>query len=246
MTDTRQRAVDLVEAALAEQEYFSMDDLFDELETDVSELDFPDAWIMCERMSDELDFYRYDNAERRGSTDLGAHGMPEAMAAGFDERLRNLARNEVARHRKIPSERVKVFDPAVVLAPRREPLLPWNIHDPKQANVVRGLIAGVPQAIWIIRGRFSARDLLRDVYADSEHCGVGMSADCDGLAPPPTDSKHATWRQSVWGVFTVPVGEFLVYFTLCADCYNALFCADDSVTDFFTFDPKYDQPVSDE
>lgn len=239
MTDTRQRARELVEQALApEQEFFTMDDLLGELDMPV---DFePDARLRNERDSDDINFYGSLAASRKGIIDGRPQGLTEAMTADFDEPLRMLTRNEVTKHRFFGSENVRVIDPAFDLASKAELLPQWDIHDPNTANVQRGLVAGRPEELYVIRARFSARDLLRKVWSQYDittECGLRISVDCDRGATPPSDRERS---QRVWGVFTVPYGEYLVYFTTCANCYFSFWQMDGEFTNFDVIDPKFD------
>lgn len=235
MTDTRMQAIELVAGALAvEQDFFTMDDLLGGL--DVPDFE-ADARIRCERASDEINFYRYDSAERMGMIDGSPQGLPEAMTADFDAALRTLARTVVDQHRAIGSEAVTVLDLHQEYATKADTLPAWDISNPNTANVIRGLVAGIPQALYPLRGRFSPRDLLTMIWSQykiTTHCGMRIAVDCDTDATPPTERERS---QKVWGVFTVPMGEFLVYFTTCASCYFSFWHLDGEGTDFLIFDP---------
>lgn len=234
------RAIELVEDALAtEQDYFTMDDLLGDFDV----TDFADARIRCEQASDDINFYGYDSAERKGMTDGRPSGLPEAMTADFDQALRTLAGTVVDRHRAIGSEAVTVLDLHQKYATSADTLPLWDISNPMTANVVRGLVAGLPQVLYPLRGRFSPRDLLTMIWSQHDittHCGLRVSADCDIKAAPPSTADR---MQKVWGVFTVPMGEYLVYFTTCASCYHSLWHVDGEHTDFVTFDPASESPI---
>ncbi|GAY14179.1 hypothetical protein [Mycobacterium sp. shizuoka-1] len=237
MTETRQHAEDLVANALSQRD-ITMDDLLGELDMPI---DFePDARLRNERDSDDINFYGSLAASRKGIIDGRPQGLTEAMTADNDEPLRMLTRNEVTKHRFVGSENVNVRDPHQELASKAEVLPPWDIHDPDTANVQRGLVAGRPDEIYVIRGRFSARDLLGMVWSQrgiTTGCGLRISVDCDRDATPPNDRERS---QRVWGVFTVPHGEYLVYFTTCANCYLSLWHMDGEATNFDVIDPKFD------
>lgn len=243
MPDTRQRATELVANALApEEDYFTMDKIEDIL-MESPHIEF-DARIAAQRASDDINYYKVLDAERRGSIDLGPQGTPEAMTADFDPegKLRSLAHTVVARHRQAESDyQVTIYDQKTDTDNR--PLPPWYRHNPKSANVIRGLVAHVPDRLFVIRGRFTPLDLLTMVSTGSDEtggrqCSVNLSVECDPDAKPPRGSE---WWEKVYNVFTHPLGDYLIYFVACGACYYELFVKDGAYFD--TFDPKHDMPV---
>jgi len=234
------RAKELVVKALAtEQDFFDMDELLG----DTGMTDFEsDARINAERYCDAENFYNEYRDQRRGVINLAPQGLPEAMTIDFDDRLRTITRAVVARHRQVPSEDVEVIDLHQKYSTSLDMLPPWDIHDPKTANVMRGLIPGSPDRLYILRGRFQPHDLLAMVASQYEIetcCDFGYSDNCDPMASPPMDADR---NQRVWQAFPVPHGEFIVYFTMCAACYRD-FWHSGQHAGFDIFDPKFDKAV---
>lgn len=212
-----------------------MDDILGELE--VPDNFEPDPRIRNQRDSDTINFYGNLAAESRGVIDGRPQGLPEAMAIDFDEPLRELTRAEVAKHRAIGSENLTVFDLHQKYAGPSDLLPEWDIKDPQTANVQRGLLAGKPSELYVIRGRFSARDLLTMVWSQyriATQCGLRVSVDCDPSATPPSNRERS---QKVWGVFTVPHGDWLTYWTVCASCYFSFWHLGNEYTGFDTVGP---------
>ncbi len=233
MTDTRQRAIDLVEAALVpEQDHFSMDDIFDELEEDMSETIFePDARILAEKWSDYLNFYAVHDYELDGNTHYGPENLPEAMTADLDpaEKIRERSLAEMQSHREHESEdRVEYVD--LRRDSDRNPLPEWNRHDPNQQNVVRGLIAGRPGQLYVLRGEFTPLELRNYIYTGEiikVGCNVNMSRECEPK-PVPLRNYRATGKG---GIFTRSVGETIIYWVCCPPCYRELFEKDGAYFD---------------
>ncbi|MFA5709453.1 hypothetical protein [Mycolicibacterium sp.] len=243
--------MELVMSALApEMEFFTMDEMNSLGCELLGELDMPDfeadARIRNEHDSDRINYYGNLDAERRGVIDLGPQGLPEAMTVDNDRPLWTLARTQVDLHRAVGSEAVTVFDLHQDYATNADMLPPWDISDPNTASVQRGLIAGKPDELYVIRGRFTARDLLVTVWSQYRvrtQCGMRISVDCDLLAKPCRFDQGDYPSQKVYGVFTVPIGEYLVYFTTCASCYASFWHQDGEHTDFDVFDPAADSPI---
>ncbi|UCZ61456.1 hypothetical protein [Mycolicibacterium phocaicum] len=195
----------------------------------------PDARIRAERASDAINFYDAHAAYRDGIEPPRVQGMAYAMTADHDVRVRTLSQLVVDRHRHCPSERLWIEDDQK--ASDGTPLPPWNISDPSQGNVIRGLVASQPHTVHVLRGSYTPTELARRIW-DGEiqtHCNVNVCADCDITAAPPRG-----WTdRSVWGIFTDSIGEYLVYLTICGPCFFRLWPMDDGVS-FYTFDPKHE------
>lgn len=224
-------AAELVAYALRdEQDDFAMDELLGELQMP-DDLE-SDARIRNERDSDRINFYGSLDAQDRGVIDGRPEGLREAMTIDFDIPLRTLARAEVAKHRAVGSENLTVFDLHQKYSGPADLLPEWDINDPKTANVQRGLIAGRPDELYVIRGGFSSRDLLTMVWSQYQvttQCGLRISVDCDPVAAAPTNRDFS---QKVWGVFTVPHGDWLTYWTVCANCYLSFWHLGNEFTGF--------------
>lgn len=241
MTDTRQRAAELVADAFAkEQDYYTMDDLLEYFDMPNFE---PDARLRAEKDSDAINFHSNDESERRGMINLSPQGLQEAMTVMFDERLQAMTAAVVDRHRLHESNDTAqpAFDYRIGCDNTELPA--WDRHDPKQANVIRGLVASDPSRLYVLRGKFGASDLLRMVYDDGVEsaCGLNYSPECDPMATPPSGGER--WQRR-WAVFPVPHGEYLVYFTICAACYFDFWHTGERGTSFVSFDPKYDADES--
>lgn len=227
------RAAEFVANALApEQEFFSMDDLEDIL---MEQTHFePDARNRVESAHCEISYGAMETAQLAGTAKPRVNGLRYAMTAPFDERLRNLSEAVVARHRRFPSETVSICDPQK--ASDGTELPPWDINDPKQANIERGLVASHPHELHVLRGAYTHNDLARRIW-DGEIptlCNVNVASDCDVKA---SASGYRDQRK-VWGIFTGQVGEFLVFHTICCRCFTKMWPMKDEVN-FYTFDPSH-------
>jgi hypothetical protein len=122
-------------------------------------------------------------------------------------------------HRKYRPDQLDVVDP------RRDDcgektLPPFDIHDPAQ-QIVCGLIAGMPQRLYALRGTFDGWELARLIHTDriETRCSIGISPECvPELAREPRRYSHERRE-----FFTLSDGPYLVFFPLCGCCRIELF-----------------------
>lgn len=224
------RAERLVADAFAtEGKFFEMEEIMDQLET----MDFvPDVRIRAENANYQFNYGAMDDASRRGAPKPRVHGIPYALNASFDERIPVLSHAVMDQHRSYPSESLMIIDHQK--ASDGTALPERNIDDPKQANVMRGLVASDPQQLHILRGGYTHEELARQMW-DGEiitGCDVGIARDCDRSASP------GGYRdRKIWGMFSTHVGEFLIFHTICSRCFCAMWPIEDE-DGFYVFDPS--------
>jgi len=232
MATETNRAADLVaEAFAAEQDYFSMDELLGDFDMPDFE---PDARLRVANASYDFNYGAVQRAFREGTERPRVHGVPYVLTSDFENHdvVPNLARTLVSRHRAIGSENIEPVDRQKSWDETQLPQ--WDKDDPNQANVMRGLVASDPHKLHVLRGAYTYQVLAQQIW-DGEiptGCNVNVARDCD-LNATSRDRNRAIYAMFSWGI-----GEFLVYFTICMQCFHML-CPMADGHHFYLFDPKY-------
>lgn len=166
-----------------------------------------------------------------------AHGLREAEAEGFATELAGLRESVMSRHRAHHYDgTVSMIDPRKAddggLLPR------WSLDDAHSANVVRGLIAGDPARLYVLRGGYKPNDLAQHLFDGDipTRCNVGASALCD----PRCSTNRVTGVRPVSAVFALTSGPHIIFYSICQPCYWEFFHSERNQIEHDIFSPGID------